>query len=1147
VVVHIIHSGGPENISDAQVFRAIETLNEGFRGDFDPDHLDTKIRFQLAQNDLQGCTTNGINRIFKEVEPCFFTGFNGTNPGVEASTISNWPKNRFLNIWVVNCMDNQNVSALAAYSHPNNPSAGIVIQHVFFGDTGTAIHPPHESYKNNILIHEAGHAFGLQHIWGPDLGYWTPSWYPCHLESEGETNGDFVSDTPPQGIIWFTPCEDQDNTCEIESPDRFDDMDNFMSYSGCKAAFTQGQNNKFIQPRLNDAYTNHWSLIGLDCAGLQTLFPNKDVEITQNTNWTTANLPNGGEITMDRIVVKSGATLTIDPGVIIHFRRCTESNLVIEQNAKLILHGKLTNSVCNESDYWYGVEVAGVNIFHSAIITPGEIQTEPGSVIENAEYGIRNKATIGGVVYSGGKIVCHGTTFKNNKIGARFYHWSIIDKPNPGPWSLPEDDSEFEDCLFTTTGNGILSSLGSKLVAHIYIEGVKGVSIKTSIFENPTQLGLPWTQRWNIGIYAIDGGFDVEGDGNPATVDFSGLTYGIQTLATGSGQPFTVKNCAFYGNSVGIYNKGVSNATITFNTFDFLHDLVNFQELPDQIGIYLEGLMTMIDIQENNFSDFYSGVFPLINTIGICSNSLGGFNNIIRRNTFDRVTISNIANGVNNEGPNGLRYLCNTNLGLRAYDIALTDGASIRPVQDGPLQFGQPSSAGNKFAYFNLLLEDDITNAGAPFTYRYNMPTPNEEPREVTMGKVFKVNVQQANSCNLEHQLEPPPPREQWEANFQIKKTAWQTAHQPYLASLDGGNTSARVALVANATTTNIASVMNILLLDAPWVSERVFKTLIGRYPLVSATNIRTLLLQNPDVLSDGGFWIFLKNSNLFSETDMQTFSSATTTVTVRTLMQQNMASQKSEMDYWGTLYLNDYLREHPDYTTSFYQTFMQEFAGYQTDALVVEELLRNGNLTQALSLVNSMGGVYCITNEEIAQHAQYQQLVQVMINAFLDDRSLYELNPTELSQIEIIHQTSSGLTKLLSSNILHASGALVSPYAPCVLPEGLPEFRGGGTENRTNAYPPVSTNSTGVGILCYPNPAGDFVQFDLSSLPVESLCGQIFVYDLLGKTIAQKPLGTNTESIVVDTRNIPDGIYLFRVACGQNQTYAGKFMVKKP
>jgi hypothetical protein len=105
-----------------------------------------------------------------------------------------------------------------------------------------------------------------------------------------------------------------------------------------------------------------------------------------------------------------------------------------------------------------------------------------------------------------------------------------------------------------------------------------------------------------------------------------------------------------------------------------------------------------------------------------------------------------------------------------------------------------------------------------------------------------------------------------------------------------------------------------------------------------------------------------------------------------------------------------------------------------------------------------------------------------------------------------------------------------------------LPEFQGGGTENRTEEFSPISSGL----VLCYPNPAGDFVQFDLSGLSSEMRCGQLWIYDLTGKIISQKSLGESMENIVIDTRTVPDGIYLYKIACRQSQTITGKFMVKK-
>src|SRR5690242_2648886 len=66
VVVHIIHNNGSENISNAQVFTAIQHLNEAYAnsGYYDPaDGVNTNIQFCLASRDPNGNATNGIDRV----------------------------------------------------------------------------------------------------------------------------------------------------------------------------------------------------------------------------------------------------------------------------------------------------------------------------------------------------------------------------------------------------------------------------------------------------------------------------------------------------------------------------------------------------------------------------------------------------------------------------------------------------------------------------------------------------------------------------------------------------------------------------------------------------------------------------------------------------------------------------------------------------------------------------------------------------------------------------------------------------------------------------------------------------------------------------------------------------------------------------
>ena len=67
VVIHIIHDGGTENISEAQVQSQIQILNEDFGKlpgtNGDGNGVDTEVRFCLAKKDPNGNCTNGIVRI----------------------------------------------------------------------------------------------------------------------------------------------------------------------------------------------------------------------------------------------------------------------------------------------------------------------------------------------------------------------------------------------------------------------------------------------------------------------------------------------------------------------------------------------------------------------------------------------------------------------------------------------------------------------------------------------------------------------------------------------------------------------------------------------------------------------------------------------------------------------------------------------------------------------------------------------------------------------------------------------------------------------------------------------------------------------------------------------------------------------------
>ena len=239
VVVHIIHNGEGYgtgvNITDEQVFSAIEALNEDFRrmpgtNGFG-DGVDVNMEFCLAARDPQGQPTNGIVRVNGS------SVANYTAMGIESSggtgaveesvkALSTWPRTSYVNIWVVSEIENNNAGGGIqgyAYFPTNNPVDGIVVLYNAFGTVGNL-----KSYTNmnRTLTHELGHYLGLYHTFN--------STSACGDETSCSTQGDRVCDTPPTI---------QAGSCSSPACGGTQQVANYMDYTSqtCQDMFTDGQ------------------------------------------------------------------------------------------------------------------------------------------------------------------------------------------------------------------------------------------------------------------------------------------------------------------------------------------------------------------------------------------------------------------------------------------------------------------------------------------------------------------------------------------------------------------------------------------------------------------------------------------------------------------------------------------------------------------------------------------------------------------------------------------------------------------------------------------------------------------------------------------------------------------------------------------
>ncbi len=253
VVFHVIHNGGPENISDEQIQDAIRVLNNDFNklnedwDDVKEEFLgivaDVGVTFRLAGLDPDGNCTNGITRTLSTL----------TNSGdQEMKDLIIWPRNRYLNIWVC-----AYANGAAGYTQtPGNVDGiwgettdGIVVKFDYVGTIEEG-----SPGRSRTLTHEVGHWINLRHTWGPTNDPGLPE--NCDVD-------DNVTDTP--NTEGWTSCNRNGATCGS----LLDNVENYMEYSYCSKMFTNGQKTRMVAA-LNSGTAqrnNLWSQENLELTG----------------------------------------------------------------------------------------------------------------------------------------------------------------------------------------------------------------------------------------------------------------------------------------------------------------------------------------------------------------------------------------------------------------------------------------------------------------------------------------------------------------------------------------------------------------------------------------------------------------------------------------------------------------------------------------------------------------------------------------------------------------------------------------------------------------------------------------------------------------------------------------------------------------
>lgn len=230
VVFHVIHNYGAENITEAQIQDAIAGLNEDFQllnadtsavvPAFQSIKGKVNFEFRLAKKDPNGNCTNGITRTVSPLTE---------NARENVKSLISWPRDKYLNIWIVRSIANFSGTAgiIAGYAYlpgsaPSPAVDGVVLDYRYTGGIGAA---GGSNFARRTISHEVGHWFGLQHPWGSNDN--------CGGSCDNTNDG--INDTPTTSGSCST-CNLTQVTCGS-----LDNVQNIMDYATCANMFTKLQ------------------------------------------------------------------------------------------------------------------------------------------------------------------------------------------------------------------------------------------------------------------------------------------------------------------------------------------------------------------------------------------------------------------------------------------------------------------------------------------------------------------------------------------------------------------------------------------------------------------------------------------------------------------------------------------------------------------------------------------------------------------------------------------------------------------------------------------------------------------------------------------------------------------------------------------
>jgi hypothetical protein len=844
----------------------------------------------------------------------------------------------------------------------------------------------------------------------------------------------------------------------------------------------------------------------------------------------------GGDLSVD-----SGASLTLNQGVTFHIWNSAlvlKPGIILQNPIRYLNGGTLTVNggiLTSSETSWNGIEICG-NKNYSQLKDPVTGYCAQGTLVLNNAT-IKNALNITlfnpeepeYVNSTGGIIKATNSLFLNNRRSAEFRSYHNFPPNNPS-WRIG-NSSYFVRCEFTVDDS---YNLPDPFSEHIKLYDVEGITVAGCNFKNLNQ-SLTGFGR-GIGINSLDACFYVRHvcsstidpcpptDAIPST--FQGFFAGINAHSVASANTFVATKSQFLDNSYGIRLNAVNHAIITRDTFDIGSNTI----CPGFTGIGIElNKCDGYQIEENNFKhtpNNFEGVYYGIRVIGLNDATFVNTSNELYLNTFHDINLGNEADlaNANGNGIIGLCYLCNKNHN-NFYDFNVT-GFGIPQYQGS-----STSPAGNTFSKHNdpNYPYSDFNNLGNfGIRYYYNGDS-YHQPVNVCRVDTYPTNNQ--NSCashignennGTEHLTNGQI--DSLQQAFAYYTDAYNNTKNLLESLKDGGSTSDLTSDISSSTSDETMTLRNELLGDSPHLSKEVLEAAADKTNVLPDPILFEILAANPDELRSDELMNYLQSkTNPLPDYMIEMLSEIAADTTHKTTLELALSKYKTASSRSAHSLIRNILQDTVLDLTNL-RNWLDNQHSITTDYQIIDSWLQEKNTSSALALLNLIPQLYTLDSIGIVEYNYYKNLKIWQADLINQNIDICDLDSTQIAFVQNIATNSQDLAGLQASNLLDFAYGV--KYINCPpSPDGPVKQKIGNKGDLLNKiYQPRVT--------VLPNPSNDWVAFSYQIFKGE-YNSSIRISNLNNEVIKNIPLNGYQGQVVMDTREIPSGMYIYTLING--------------